>query len=734
MSGANEVEVVVKSTDDSKHGFQSAEKNADKLGEALKKAGKVADDSLKGIGKVAKPAADALKQAGEEADKTGKKFKGAGEDGKKAGDQIKDGLGGKAKGGADALSGRLGPLSGALGKLAPLGAAAGTAIAAGMAVATAAIAGATAALKASVERSQVGAMIGAQGGGTDPGRMAELGKLAGKVYSDNFGESLAAAGTAVRDVLRNHLLPEDATDELVKKTSEKLLTIGTVVEADSSEVARSVKTLLNTGLVKSADEAFDLIARGSQQGLNVAGDLLDTLTEYPTQFRKLGLSAETSLGLLQQGLRGGARDTDIVADALKEFSIRAVDGSKLTAQGFKAIGLDAKKMADDVAAGGPRAAAALQLTLDKLRAIKDPAKQAQAAVSLFGTQAEDLGKALYSLDPSKAVGALGDVQGAADAAAKALGGGLGNELETVQRKFGQMLADIGDQITPAVQAWIDNFTAFGDNLKTIFSSSAVPGELLNSLKDIAEKYGPAVQSAFHSITEAVAANRPELEQLGHFIAGTLIPLLGGALILGIEAVGGAFANLIRVVGFVVDAFNWLKKQGEIAVLALAQIFVGALFTIAETAAAALGWIPGIGDKLREARDRVGALVGQINDKIAGLDKKKDIEVNVYYNYHTRGQSLNAPLRTGGIPHAAAGGAQDGLTVINEDGQEAVRLPTGSIVYPHANANQMRSGGGGGAIVTRVEFGGNLDSGLAEWFMKMQRGGKIKIYSKSIVEA
>ena len=50
------------------------------------------------------------------------------------------------------------------------------------------------------------------------------------------------------------------------------------------------------------------------------------------------------LTLLSQGLEGGARDTDKVADSLKEFSIRAVDGSKTTREGFEALGFSADEM------------------------------------------------------------------------------------------------------------------------------------------------------------------------------------------------------------------------------------------------------------------------------------------------------------------------------------------------------------------------------------------------------
>jgi phage-related minor tail protein len=106
------------------------------------------------------------------------------------------------------------------------------------------------------------------------------------------------------------------------------------------------------------------------------------------------LDASTATGLLVQGMQAGARNSDLVADAIKEFSIRAVDGSKTTSDGFKAIGVDAGQMAAQIARGGPEASAALDLVLNRFRAMPDPVAQSRAAVALFGTQAEDLGKAL----------------------------------------------------------------------------------------------------------------------------------------------------------------------------------------------------------------------------------------------------------------------------------------------------------------------------------------------------
>jgi hypothetical protein len=149
-----------------------------------------------------------------------------------------------------------------------------------------------------------------------------------------------------------------------------------------------------------------------------------------------------AMGLISQGLKGGARDSDLVADSLKEFNLRARDITSTAPAGFKALGLNAKQMAADIAAGGPRATAALQLTLDKLRAYPDTSNKASVAANLFGTQSEDMQKALASLDPSTAIKGLGDVGGAADKMAKTVGTNPAAALESFKRQAQMKLADV----------------------------------------------------------------------------------------------------------------------------------------------------------------------------------------------------------------------------------------------------------------------------------------------------
>jgi len=342
-----------------------------------------------------------------------------------------------AKGGAE-VEGKLKKTWASVGKAAAIG---------GAAIGAALLAG----IDSIIETSKPMALLQAQLGGSAE-FAAEMGKNAGAVYAKGVVTSMEEAAGAVRDVWQNKLVPEDASDAAIQAVSNKLVALAQTTESSTKDVSVAVSQMLRNGLVKSADEAFDVIQRGVTAGVNKSDDLLDTFNEYGTQFRKLGLSGPKALGLLSQAIKAGARDSDTAADALKEFAIRAIDGSKTTADGFKALGLDGKEMGAQIAAGGADAEAGLYATLDALREIKDPVKRQAAAVALFGTKAEDLGDALFAMNPETAVKGLGKFAGAADNAGKALEESAGAKLESFKRKLQSGLTDQLAKAIPYIEA------------------------------------------------------------------------------------------------------------------------------------------------------------------------------------------------------------------------------------------------------------------------------------------
>lgn len=592
----------------------------------------------------------------------------------------------------------IGQIREGFGKLAPVAAAAGTAMAAGLAVATAAAAVLKKALDASIERSNVGNMIAAQLGDTE--HAAELGKLAGKVYADNFGESLQDAGDAVRNVMRNKLIPEDAADDAVKAIAEKVLTVGQIAEAGSAEVSRSVRKMLVTGLAANAEEALDILTRGFQQGADEAGDLLDTFDEYSIQFKELGLNGKEALGLISQGLRNGARDADTVADALKEIAIRAQDGSKGSAAAFKTLGLDAKQLSTMFASGGTEARKALDMVIDKTKLIKDPLEKNAVAVGLFGTKAEDLQDALFGLDLDKAAGELGDVAGAADRASAALGQGLGPTIETLKRKAQQAFADFGDVVAPAVTELMDIFGDAAGDLGDVFKGSEIPAEVVESLRKVAHDYLPALREALGTIVGKVRENREAFERVGQILVDYVIPALGWLLVNGAGVAATAIGGLIDTFGILIAVGSDVRNFAINMTLA----FLNAFDTILGGASRAFSWIPGIGPKLDAAVREFHEFVGKVNNELKNI-RDEDVYVRTHF-VGGQGQSRGGSYRTGGIygggvSYAATGGVRQGLVEVGEEGRELVRLPQGSSVYPRANANQLDAMSGGG--VTRIEL-------------------------------
>lgn len=365
----------------------------------------------------------------------GPDMKAAGADG---GNQLADGASGSA-------SGKFGKMGVALGGL----------LVAGIGIAAAGIG---AAISSAMESQDANAMLKAQLG-LDETEAKDFGTVAGKAYAGGYGESLKDVNTAIKGITQE---VGRGSDEWLEKTTDNVLSLSKAFDQDLGGVTKAVGNLMKNDLAGSAEEALDIITVGMQNGSNKADDLLDTFNEYSTMFRDLGIGGKEALGLISQGLRAGARDADTVADALKEFAIRAQDGSKVSAAGFEAIGMNAKEMTAIFAKGGPEAAQGLDQVLDALRGMEDPVARNAAAVALFGTKAEDLGDALFSLDPSSAVEALGKVDGAAQGVNDTLSSTASAKIESWKRTIETNVVNfIGNDVIPFFEGLAEKFNLSG---------------------------------------------------------------------------------------------------------------------------------------------------------------------------------------------------------------------------------------------------------------------------------
>ncbi|MGW0530662.1 phage tail tape measure protein [Streptomyces sp. NPDC003032] len=424
--------------------------------------------------------------------------------------------------------------------------------------------------------------------GASPAEAKKLGEAAGAVYSDGYGESVADANEALKALWQQGLVPAGATADEMSNISKQAMDVATVLGDEVGPTANAVGQMLKTGMAKNAQEAFDILTRGAQTGGNKAEDLLDTFNEYSTQFRKLGLDGKTAMGLISQGLKGGARDADIVADTFKEFSIRAIDGSATTIAGFKAIGLNADDMRTKIAAGGPAAQEALGQTLDKLREIKDPAERSAAAVNLFGTQAEDMGEALYKLDVDTAVQSLGKVDGAAKKAGDTMHDNAANKVKQFTRGLQTGVVDfLGVAVIPVVEQFAQKLAVVGSAIQTAASFVAQHSTTFKIIAGvITTLILPALvrwliqqgitaagviagwaTTASASITSAATQVASSWATVGGWIAAAARAVISGAVIVGQWVLMGAQAMIqgARM------AAAWLIAMGPIALIVAAIV-------------------------------------------------------------------------------------------------------------------------------------------------------------------
>lgn len=329
-----------------------------------------------------------------------------------------------------------------------------------------------------------------------------LGRASGEAYANNFGESIESNMDATRLALQFRILDPSATTRDAQLVIQGLAGISDVLGEDVRPIAQAVAQLLSNGLAKNAQQAYDLIAAGARNGMNRNEDLLDTLTEYPSLFKRLGLSGEEALGLVNQGMRAGARNSDLAADALKEFQIRATDASVQSAEGFRKLGLDAEDMTARIARGGQDARDGLAEVLTKLRETEDPVVRNAAAVALFGTQAEDLGEALFAMDLTTAVAQLDGVTGSA------------------QRMFDTLADNDASKIAQAQR----NIEVAADGIKGALAS--VFAEPLGDFADwVSQNRGPVLEffrdMAIGALDFAITAS----DATGDFVSGPLADMV-----------------------------------------------------------------------------------------------------------------------------------------------------------------------------------------------------------------
>ncbi len=468
----------------------------------------------------------------------------------------------------------------------------GKALSAGFKVGVAAAGAFTTALvKIGTEYQAATGQISAATGATG----AELESLQGvmeNVYGNNYGDSMADVADAVATVSQQM---KGLSDGELQSVTEGAFALRDVFQYDVAESVRAANALVNNFGI-SGDDAMNLIAAGAQNGLDFSGELLDTISEYSVQFAKVGIDADQMFQIMQAGADSGAWNLDKVGDAIKEMSIRVVDGSDTTAAGFQAIGMDADIMAQKFAAGGETAQQAFQETIQALAGMEDPVQQNIAGVNLFGTMWEDLGP--------EVVAQLASITDEAYAA--------GDELQKMQEvkydNLGDALKGLGRQLEVELLPLANELTSFLTDILQEVNFDGLAEGIAEAFSAVQAVVGPLLSPVMDLMSQLFSGDM--FFQLGSVVAGLSGPLQ--SLSQYLQPIIGAFLQMAQ------NVFPVFVAVGQTVAGAISQIFQALSPLMAPLQQLAMSIFPAISAVLGAVGQAFINLVNVVMPPITGL--------------------------------------------------------------------------------------------------------------------
>ncbi|GLY09601.1 phage tail tape measure protein [Pseudobacillus badius] len=368
------------------------------------------------------------------------------------------------------------------------------------------------AMKAAADVDSAGSRLRTQLGLTAE-QAESLKSVAQDLWKKGFGESMEEVSDAVARVYQSMgNLPKGE----IEAVTQAAFTLSKAFDADVNETTRAAGQLMQQFGVSSKD-AMDMITVAFQRGGDYSDELLDSVSEYSTQFANMGFSAQQMMGMFASGAESGIFSIDKLADTVKESFLQITDGADNTRSALGDLGLDYKQIESDMAAGGDRANAAFGVIMTAIAGVTDEYERNALAIELMGTPLEDLGPQYQAFFANIGEGMTG-FEGAAEKAAKTIQDSFGEKLQKLWREgqgallpLGNVLVDMAEDVLPKVGTAVENATEWFEDLSPTAQKAAVgfglaaaaAGPLIAGLGFVATGAG-ALVTAFGTVSGAVA--------------------------------------------------------------------------------------------------------------------------------------------------------------------------------------------------------------------------------------
>lgn len=390
-----------------------------------------------------------------------------------------------------------------------------------------------------------------------------------EIYKDNFGESQEDIANTLSKIKQ---VTDEQNPQKLKDMAENLYTLeATFDNFDISETLRGINGLMtNMGL--TADEAFDYIVKGAQNGLNYSGELGDNIAEYSQIWGQAGFDAEQMFSILENGTKNGAYNLDKVNDFVKEFTISLSDGrieenlgsfSKGTGEIFKKW-KDGKATASDV----------FYSVISDLKNTKNEQKALTTASTVWSALGED--------NAMKVIKSLGNVN-------KNYKNVKGSMEKIKDIKYDDVESD---------------WASLGRTVQT------------DVINPIGKSLFPEVKKLCKFVENHTDDIIPTLKVVGSLVGGIWVGKKTTAVVSGVQSLIGAYKSLriaTDTAKISQEGLNLAQKSNAIGIIVgLAATLVGSLWSIASA-----------NDEAKESQDKLNEAHEQAQEEIKELKDAND---------------------------------------------------------------------------------------------------------------
>lgn len=333
--------------------------------------------------------------------------------------------------------------------------------------------------------------------GATEAEMKKYEKSLEDLYKNNYGDSLESLADSMAKV-KQYTGELDAS--VLQEMTENAIALEDVFGMDMSETIRGVNVLTkNMGL--TSKQAFDLMAKGAQNGLNKTDELGENIAEYGPLWKQAGFSAEEMFMILQNGVDSGAYSLDKVNDFVKEFTISLSDGR--IEENLHSFSEETQKLFQEMKQGKATSRDVFYSVIDDLKNATNEQEALTLASNLWSSLGED--------NAMNIITSLGDVNetykdvyGTMEELKEINYDTLENRLQSLGRKAQTEILDpIGQKALPIIEKGLDAVGKVMDGIaKKINPPKTALQEFASEVKESNEQIEKTLEKTKNSMGNA----------------------------------------------------------------------------------------------------------------------------------------------------------------------------------------------------------------------------------------